>query len=307
LKRLRTTLDQGLTFKQIFYEVYSDQVEKYLNKTKRYDRGRPIIDDYGGDILKAVEYDYEHIYWKIKYLRRTIRQVRKTDDEFRWLSTMPVKRNQINKQTGKKVRPYLEYRYINIKASQTPELLEQINEYWSKRLDAIDQGLKKKIHRLEAIEQATSTPEGERQHSLAQDALTVFKDLEYTFLTPDRKYKDGKNTYPQIDKMVAELKRDGRLPQQYKTDYDYIRKILKTDIINRQAIKNLLSSGELSFNYYSSGSRDTDDYFKQHNEVRKQAYKLMKDAIEAYCNKKQVEKQPVTKENKYDSEALDYR
>jgi hypothetical protein len=62
--RHRTTLEQGLTFRQIFSEVYSDLVEKYLNKNKiRYDTGRPIIDDYGGDILKVVEFherDDEH-------------------------------------------------------------------------------------------------------------------------------------------------------------------------------------------------------------------------------------------------------
>ena len=49
-----------------------------------------------------------------------IKQVRKKDDEFRWLSLMPVKRNEVDKTTGKKVRPYLEYKYININASQTP-------------------------------------------------------------------------------------------------------------------------------------------------------------------------------------------
>jgi hypothetical protein len=70
-----------------------------------------------------------------------IKRVRKTDDEFRWLSIMPVKRNEVNKTTGKKVRPYLEYRYINIKASETPELLEQVNGIWRRHTEACIKGL----------------------------------------------------------------------------------------------------------------------------------------------------------------------
>jgi hypothetical protein len=82
-----------------------------------------------GNIIELIEYEGE--YGKVRYLKRMIKQVRKKDDEFRWLFVMPVKRNEIDKITGKKVRPYLEYRYININASQTPELLEKANKIWS--------------------------------------------------------------------------------------------------------------------------------------------------------------------------------
>jgi hypothetical protein len=221
---------------------------------------------------------------------------------------MPIKTNKINKTTGKKVRPYLEYRYVNIKASQTPELLEQVNAYWEKRLDAINEGLERMQQRLEAIAQATSTPEGQKKFKLEQDAGLTLMSLEETYLIKkdsDRSISSiRKESDAQIDKMVSELKQEGRLPEQYKTDHDYIRKILKTDIVNREAVENLLSSGELSS---IDADADVDDYIKSCQQLDKQARKLMKDAIEAYCNKKEVEKQPVTKAKQYDWEALDYR
>jgi hypothetical protein len=73
--------------------------------------------EYGGtNVIKQMDWNDE--YGKVIYLRRMIKQVRKTDDEFRWLSILPVKRNQVDKY-GKKVRPYLEYKYTGaIRASK---------------------------------------------------------------------------------------------------------------------------------------------------------------------------------------------
>ena len=120
LMKHRTTEGQGLTFNQIFCEVYPDIIEKYqLNR--RYDLTKSDFEYGGCNVVTQMEWNDE--YGKVRYLIRMIKQVRKTDDEFRWLSILPVKRNQVDKY-GKKVRPYLEYKYINIKASQTPELLE---------------------------------------------------------------------------------------------------------------------------------------------------------------------------------------
>ena len=120
----RTTVEQGLTFSQIFCEAYQIPIEKYTYRNP--DLGRSELDAHGGNILVAIAYNDDRVYGKIRYLRRMIEKIRKTDDEFRWLSILPVKRNEVDKY-GKKVRPYLEYKYINIKASKTPELLEQVN------------------------------------------------------------------------------------------------------------------------------------------------------------------------------------
>jgi hypothetical protein len=126
LMRYRTDVDQGLTFKQIFCEVYSDFVEKYTIKNIRSNITDQIY-DYSDD---------PSYYGKVSYLKQIIKRVKKTDNEFRWLSVLPVKRNEVDPVTGKKVKPYVEYRYINVKTSKTPELLEQINEIWEKRAES---------------------------------------------------------------------------------------------------------------------------------------------------------------------------
>jgi hypothetical protein len=85
--------------------------------------------DIFGSIIELMNDNDQH--GKVLYLRRMIKHVRKTDDSFRWLSILPVKRNEIDKY-GRKVRPYLEYKYININATKSPELLEQVNAIWAK-------------------------------------------------------------------------------------------------------------------------------------------------------------------------------
>jgi hypothetical protein len=176
LMRDRITVEQGLTLNQIFCEVYSDVVEKYLLSSKE----RSVSDDFddNDNVAKQIEYygggegGYSY-YWKTAYLRRVIKQLRKTDDDFRWLSVLPVKRNEIvvvvddkttatatteaGKRKKKKVRPYLEYRYINIKASETLELLEKVNKIWLKHAEAILKGLEERERILRLLNEAAST------------------------------------------------------------------------------------------------------------------------------------------------------
>jgi hypothetical protein len=276
LMRNRTTVEQGLTFKQIFCEVYSDLVEKHASKNRNYDTGQ--VYDYNDDP------SYEG---KAIYLRRMMKQVRKTDDDFRWLSIMPVKRNEVNKTTGKKVRPYLEYRYINIKALETPELLDQVNKIWLKHAKGCFRGLQKKQQILRDIAEKNSTPEGQRQYNMMQDVAVNSILLEVDFLR-------GRNGNVEIDKMVSELKRKGRLPQAYKTDHNRIKEILKAEVINKQALVRLLSELPCTI---------ANDAIKQKQEIRK----LMKDTIEVYCDKKEIEKEQAMKAKQYDWESLEYR
>lgn len=272
LMKNRTTVEQGLTFKQIFCEVYSDLVEEYAIRNESYDTGQAI--DYTDDP------SYEG---KERYLRRMMRKIRKTDDDFRWLSIMPVKRNEVNKTTGKKVRPYLEYRYINIKASETPELLDQVNKIWLKHIEGVLRGIRRKQLKIRAIAEMTSTPEGRRLQEMNMKAFIDSIELTMKFLNN-----------VQIGKMVEELKKENRLPQGYKTNYNYIIETLQKEILNEESLAAFLL--ELPADV-------ANDEIKQRQEVRK----LMKDTIEAYCNKKQIEKEQAMKAKQYDWESLEYR
>jgi hypothetical protein len=73
----RTTLEQGLTLYKVFCEVYPDIVEEY-HDGKRDEEGVATLD---------------YIY-RTKYntcTRQLIKRLRKTDDDFRWLSPVPYK------------------------------------------------------------------------------------------------------------------------------------------------------------------------------------------------------------------------
>jgi hypothetical protein len=236
LMRHRNTLEQGLTFKQIFYEVYSELAEQYAGK----DWSHLPIDD--------------PIFSKIAYLKKVMRQARKRDDDFRWLSaSKPIK-------TGNKrwQGPPYEYRYINIKASGTPELLSEINAYWEKRLNAIIAGAERKHQRLQRIIEATSTPEGERQYKIQQDA-NLFE------------IEESLTSKAQIDKIINELKLEGRLPKRpYKNiDYNYLIQVVGEEVVNVESLANIFRS------------LPSDDKRIRNKEVRK----LVKDTIEAYHNK----------------------
>jgi hypothetical protein len=258
LMKHRTTVEQGLTFKQIFCEVYSDVVEKYTYRNPDLDRSE--FNAYAGDILGLVEYEGQ--YGKIRYLKGMIKQVRKKDDEFRWLSIMPLKRNEVDKTTGRKVRPYLEYRYINLNASKTPELLEEVNKIWEKHSRACHEGLERKIKKIMRIVERISTPEGQIQHTLR---LQVEHDKVMLAV-------DFFNRRKEINKIIADLKQEGRLPQSYKIDYDHVREILRREVINTQTLMSLPV---------------IDDKVKRREEIRK----LVKDTIEAFCDKKQIEQE----------------
>src|SRR4051794_6805866 len=43
-----------------------------------------------------------------------------------------------------------------------------------------------------------------------------------------------------IDKAITELKKEGRLPEQYKTNYDNIIKILNREIANEETLRHMM-------------------------------------------------------------------
>jgi hypothetical protein len=284
LMKDRTTVEQGLTFNQIFCEVYQISIEKYTYRNP--DLGRSELDAHGGNILAAIAYKDDRVYGKIRYLKRMIKQVRKTDDEFRWLSIMPVKRNEINKTTGKKVRPYLEYRYINIKASETPDLLEQVNGIWRRHVEACIKGLERKEQRLRAIADRTSTKEGQREHMIATESLSTEIECKITYLNIHDKAKT-------LDKVISELKDEGRLPRQYRTNYSDISKILVREIIDRKIIQHMMRQIPDVILY---------DDDKRNQEIRK----AIKDIIASTFDIKQFESEQARNSTKYDWDTLQY-
>jgi hypothetical protein len=258
LMKYRGTVEQGLTFNQIFCEVYSDVVEKYFRNGKWGSFGASgefIATGSSGlfmvDVVPCLSID-DPIISKVRYLKRVMREAWK-DDDFRWLSvSKPIK-------TCNKQPPYVEYRYINIKASETPELLSEINEYWAKRLAAITQGYNRTHQRLQRILDATSTPEGERQYEIAQDALFYEIDERLTMNI-------------EIGRMVKELREEGKIPPRaYKqnVNYEYLSEVIREEVINKEALENIFKS------------LLSDDKDQRRREVRR----LVKDTIEAYYNK----------------------
>lgn len=137
LIRHRNTVEQGLTLKQIFGEIYPGMIEESVEK--KY-----------CDLDEAFDY-YESYQGKIAYLRRIINRVRREGDDFRWLSVVPVKRNEVDPITGKKVMPYVEYRYVNLKAFRTPELVDKIEEHWRKHKEACPNQVIASCHSLYRI------------------------------------------------------------------------------------------------------------------------------------------------------------
>jgi hypothetical protein len=129
LMRYRTTRNQGLTLRQIFFEVYSDFIEETKHIPSLTEKNITTNQIYDSLL------DDRSYYAKIRYLKKMIKQVKKTDNDFKWLSVLPVKINNVDPMTGDKIgRSYIEHRYINVKPSITPELLRQINEIWQKRI-----------------------------------------------------------------------------------------------------------------------------------------------------------------------------
>jgi hypothetical protein len=276
LMRNRTTIERSLTFSQIFCEVYPDVVEKYSRKDRDFG-GKSQLQVFDGDIIHVImlQSDYAD-YYKIAYLRRLIKQVRKTDDEFRWLSVLPpIKRNETysdkyGNSIKNKVRPYVEYKYLNIKASQTPELLEETNRYWRKRKLVIRQGLEDMNKRLRGIAEMMSTPEGQREYETGR--AVVLEENEFIQF-----YLDNRDT-AQINKIIDELKQEGRLPKQYKPNYDNISEILKREIANSTALAHMMRQMPDVILY---------DDDKRKREIRK----AVKDLIASFSDIRQFEKE----------------
>jgi hypothetical protein len=254
--------------------------------------GRSELDLLDGDIIKIImnQSDYSD-YYKIGYLKRLIKQLRSTDDDFRRLSVLPpIKRNETYRDKygnsiKNKVRPYVEYKYLNIKASQTPELLEETNRYWRKRKLAIRQGLEDVNRRLRNIAEMMSTPEGQREYEVGR--AVVLEENEFTQF-----YLDNCDTN-QVNKIINELKQKGTLPEQYKPNYDNISEILKREIANRSALAHMMRQMPDVILY---------DKDKRREEIRK----AVKDIIASTFDVKQFEKEQATASKKYDWESIEY-
>ena len=116
--------------RQILGEVYPDVVEQYHDK---------VITTAGGETFPQLDELYHSKYKK--YLRSVIRQIRESNDDFRWLSCVPYK-----DEKGK-IKDYV---YVNIKAStqEGEELLSEVNEFWLKHIQATYDGLQNMIDLL---------------------------------------------------------------------------------------------------------------------------------------------------------------
>jgi hypothetical protein len=240
LMKDRTTVEQGFTLKQMFSEIYPEVAEKYIGKT--YDTGQSMYDMYNS------------MYWeefgKFRYLKRLIKDLKKID-EFRWLSIMPVKRNEVDRY-GRKVRPYLEYRYININATKTPELLEEVNKIWLKHAEACLKGHEDKRARLDRI---AAMPEGQ----VRQSAEQLVGWMEYEVLVAE--VLEDKS----INKMIEELKTEDKLPKLYVYDHKRMEKIFNIELLN-------------STQRYNPALPK-----------KKELRQIIKDTIVCYCNKKDYE------------------
>ena len=92
LMRHRTTLEQGLTARQIFNELHADLVEQYHDQPSAS----------GG----KSELDLMYLVYGRNRVLQLVTRLRNSDDEFRWLCPVPL-------QDGRgKIR---EYRYVNLK------------------------------------------------------------------------------------------------------------------------------------------------------------------------------------------------
>ena len=100
LMRFRNTEYQALTLYQIAHEIYSDIIEEHVEH-------------------------YTQMFYQKKtgHLRNLMREIRKTDDEFRWLCVLPPDKTNKVDNSGRRIRPYVEYRYLNIIASKNTRVL----------------------------------------------------------------------------------------------------------------------------------------------------------------------------------------
>ena len=200
-----------------FKEVYPDIVEKQ----------RITDPDPSCNLL----WHYHPRYFK--YMRNLVKHVRKTDDDFRWLSPIPCR-----DERGK----IKEYRYVNIKArnpdGSDSKLLEEVNEFWSKRIHAQIEASERKIKKLEMLAKMT-----EEQHEKELKLYHASYDYERSVLDFCEKKK--------MNELIGELKAEGKLPKlsmDYEPDYKKITNVVRKELLNRQIMLRrtwLTSEGKL--------------------------------------------------------------
>ena len=130
----------------------------------------------------------------VEYLRSLIKHIRKTDDDFRWLSCVPCKNEQ-----GK----IKQYRWVNIKARESDgsdsKLLEEVNAFWHKHAVAAIKGLERKQKRMRMLAEMT-----EEQHKRDMYLMEAYWKYESQVGI----YCGNKNT---VDDIIASLRSEGRL------------------------------------------------------------------------------------------------
>lgn len=229
LMRDRNTVDQGLTLYQVFCEVYPDIVEEYTPGKR---------DEYG---VETVEYVFRNKYYD-SYTRRLIKQLRKTDDDFRWLSLVPCKNEK-----GK----IKEYRYVNIKTKNSygEELLTEVNAFWSKHSKGTQKGFEDAMKRIEFLSQI---PAEEIKRSIKHLSVeTEYENRIFGIIGKGIHYRNY--SYPpsnkNIDNIIDELKSENIDPSLYngaEPNYKAIRRIVKSELLNPHVIGTMTSVPSVS-------------------------------------------------------------
>ena len=204
LMKDRTTIDQGLTLRQIFKEVYQDVITKYPNE---YD----------------LEEDYQGRYQK--YLRRIIRKITRTDIDFKRLLCIPCK-----DERGK-IKQYVWVRLIDSSYNHPYdcELINEACDFWDRKLKAQIQSYERKRKKLEHLAQMS-----EEEYN---------KDIELTRASFEYERRVYYNCCDDqtIDRIIGELRSEGRLnklPIKYRPNYIRITKAVTNELLNKQIMRH---------------------------------------------------------------------
>jgi hypothetical protein len=159
-------------------------------------------------------------------------------------------------------------RYVNIKPNDSygEQLLEEVNAFWLKHAQGSLSGLEHSKTRLERI---AEIPEEAIQKSLDQHVAFIKYEVLVHKCSNDKA----------INRMVAELKKAGKLPESYKPNHRQLRKILEEELLSNQHER------------YGS--------FSPEHQSQSKIRRTIKDIIVCYCNKKDYLL-------KYDWESLQY-
>jgi hypothetical protein len=244
LMRDRTTVQQALTLWEIFSHVFPDAIEEYHK-------------EYGSDPSSLKEFEPRYNM----YIRRLIKHVRKTNDDFRWLSCVPCK-----DERGK----IKAYKYVNIKARESDgsdsRFLEEVNAFWHKHALGSIAGLERVHKRLQMLSQMT-----EEQHERSMDLMKAYWKYEEYVST----CCDNKDT---VDDMITSLRSEGRLeklPVKHIPNYDRIYKAVKQELCNTPI--------QLNNGWLTSEGKPPEE---------SEIFQIVKDTIATYCNRRRY----VTKE-----------